>query len=121
MAKVNVKEIMEKSTQMNDAWLEGAPTVDFGGVTQTELNDEIKDIEKDKSEESELKAKLNMVQDRIETKAVNLNAKRVRVGNGVRADPGYGTDSPLYGAMGFVRDSDRASGLTRKTKTPTVK
>lgn len=30
----------------------------------------------------------------------------------------FGDDSPLYGAMGFVRKSECASGLTRKTKTP---
>ena len=121
MAKVNVKEIMDKSTEMNDAWFEGAQTVEFGGVTQTEMNDDIKDIEKDKAEESELKAKLKMVQDSIETKAVKLNGKRIRVGNGVRSNPDYGTDSPLYGAMRFVRDSDRASGLTRKAKKPAAR
>ncbi len=31
----------------------------------------------------------------------------------------YGDDSPLHGAIDFTRKSDRASGLTRKTKTPT--
>ncbi len=29
----------------------------------------------------------------------------------------YGNDSPLYGAMGFVRKSEKKSGLTRKKKT----
>jgi len=38
---------------------------------------------------------------------------------GVAGDPAYGNDSPRYGAMGFVRKSERASGLTRKTKPPT--
>ncbi len=38
--------------------------------------------------------------------------------NSVASDPAYGNDSPLYGAMGFVRKSDRASGLTRKAKLP---
>lgn len=28
----------------------------------------------------------------------------------------YGDDSPLYGAMGFVRMSEKKSGLTRKKK-----
>ena len=43
----------------------------------------------------------------------------VDVGNGVRGSKDYGDDSPLYGAMGFVRKLDCASDLTRKTKTPT--
>jgi hypothetical protein len=31
-------------------------------------------------------------------------------------DPADGNDSPLYGAMGFVRKSEKKSGLTRKKK-----
>jgi hypothetical protein len=37
----------------------------------------------------------------------------------VIADPDYGDDSALYEAMGYVRKSDRKSGLTRK-KNETV-
>jgi hypothetical protein len=36
---------------------------------------------------------------------------------GVAGDPAYGNDSPLYGAMGFVRKSEKKSGLTRKKKS----
>jgi hypothetical protein len=121
MAKVNVKETMEKAKKMNDAWVEGAPDVEFGGVTQKELADDIADVDKDIIELDETLAKADMIRARIENKVGNVGTKRVRVGNGVRANPDYGTDSPLYGAMGFVRDSDRASGLTRKRKTPTAR
>jgi hypothetical protein len=31
----------------------------------------------------------------------------------VKAEPTEGEDSPLYAAMGYVRTSDRSSGLTR--------
>ena len=34
--------------------------------------------------------------------------------NSVRGTSGYGEDSPLYRAFGFVRKSDRKSGLTHK-------
>ena len=44
--------------------------------------------------------------------------KRSKVGMGVAGDPAYGNDSPLYGAMGFVRKSEKKSGLTRKKNTP---
>ena len=47
-----------------------------------------------------------------------LNDKRSKVGMGVASDPAYGNNSPLYGAMGFVRKSEKKSGLTRKKKTP---
>ena len=47
---------------------------------------------------------------------VALNDKRSKVGQGVAGSSAYGDDSPLYGAMGFVRKSDKKSGLTRKKK-----
>jgi hypothetical protein len=37
-----------------------------------------------------------------------------KVVNGVKGDPDYGDDSNLYDAMGYVRKSARASGLTKK-------
>jgi hypothetical protein len=35
----------------------------------------------------------------------------------VLGDPAYGPDSALYEALGYVRKSERKSGLTRKGKT----
>lgn len=43
--------------------------------------------------------------------------KRSKIGNSIAGDPNYANDSPLYGAMGFVRKSEKKSGLTRKTKS----
>jgi hypothetical protein len=40
----------------------------------------------------------------------------IRSVENVAGVPDYDDDSPLYGAMGFVRKSERASGLTRKKK-----
>lgn len=49
-----------------------------------------------------------------------LNVALQAVVSGVRADVAkYGPDSPLYKAMGYVPQSERASGLTRKATTPT--
>ena len=41
-----------------------------------------------------------------------------KVGMGAAGDPAYCDDIPLNGAMGFVRKSEKKSGLTRKKKTP---
>jgi hypothetical protein len=38
--------------------------------------------------------------------------------NGVLADPDEGPDSPLYEAFGYIRESERKSGLTRKANKP---
>ena len=57
-----------------------------------------------------------MKRDVLDDKHVALDEKRSKVGLGVAGDPAYGNDSPLYGAMGFVRKSEKKSGLTRKKK-----
>lgn len=48
-----------------------------------------------------------------------IDLQRSRIGLAVAGDPNYGNDSPLYGAMGFVRKSEKKSGLTRKKKPTT--
>ncbi len=50
------------------------------------------------------------------TNTSDVDYKRSKVGMGVAGDPAYGNDNPLYGAMGFVRKSEKKSGLTQKKK-----
>jgi hypothetical protein len=44
-----------------------------------------------------------------------------RIVNAVKGDPEEGEDGELYSAMGYVRRSDRSSGLTRRRGTDTTK
>jgi len=53
----------------------------------------------------------------LASKYVSLNEKRSKVG--IAGSPVFCSDSPLYGAIAFVRRFDRASGLTRKANPPT--
>ncbi|NOT47066.1 MAG: hypothetical protein HOP17_04870 [Acidobacteria bacterium] len=57
-----------------------------------------------------------MKRDVRDDKYLALDKKRSNIGMAVAGDPAYGNDSPLYGAMGFVRKSEKKSGLTRKKK-----
>ncbi len=68
---------------------------------------------------ADLTVELKMKSDVRDYKYAALDQKRSQIGMAVAGDPAYGDDSPLYGAMGFARKSERASGLTRKTKPPT--
>ena len=116
MAKVNNKEVREQCNRMNDAWVEGAPTVEFNGISQADFQADIADAANDDAEIADLEAQLNMKRDVRDGKYFALNQRRSKVGQGVAGNSAYGDDSPLYGAMGFTRKSDRASGLTRKIK-----
>ena len=116
--KIDKTMIKKRAVKMNDAWKEGAPDVEFMDVSQTELNTKITNIETKEQTLDDLRAQVKMLEDEISDDYGELDDTIIDVGNGVRGSKAYGDDSPLYGAMGFVRKSDRASGLTRKTKNP---
>ena len=116
MAKVDNKSVKEKCNVMNDAWFEGAKAVDFNGISQAAFQTDIEACAAKDAEIGDLKAELNMKIDERDDSYVALNDKRSKVGQGVAGSSAYGDDSPLYGAMGFVRKSEKKSGLTRKKK-----
>lgn len=117
MGKTSKKKIMERAVQMNSAWEEGAPGVTFKGVKQSDLDQKITSIEAKENERATVAAHLDMLDSEIENMYKDLDNTTVNVGDGVRGDTNYGNDSPLYGAMGFIRKSERKSGLVRKPKT----
>ena len=53
---------------------------------------------------------------RDDADGVSADANQAVV-KGVVGDPAFGDDSDLYEAMGYVRKSERKSGLSRKKKT----
>ena len=50
----------------------------------------------------------------LRTTVRGLNTDSVKVRDGVEGHEDFGTDHPIVEAMGFVRESTRKSGLTRK-------
>lgn len=118
MKKINRKRINERFDEMDDAWKEGAPAVEFMGIKETDLSGKRTAIEAKLQICGDLTAQLKMANDEVDDLYGELDDMMVDVGNGVRGDKNFGDDSPLYGAMGFKRKSERASGLTRKKKTP---
>lgn len=117
MGKVNNAKVKEQCNTMNDAWVEGAAGVNFNGIKQTDFQSAIEAAAADDAAIADLEAEIKMKRDVRDDKYKALDQDRSKVGMGVAGDAAYGNDSPLYGAMGFVRKSERASGLTRKKKT----
>ncbi len=46
------------------------------------------------------------------------NEEALNVVNGVRSTSGYGENSPLYKAMGYIPKNERRSGLVRPSSNP---
>lgn len=118
MARINKKVINERANQMDDAWEEGAPDVEFKGHTNAELKALRAEIAAEENEVEADKAKIDIKEKAIDDKYRRLSAMTVDVRTGVAGHKDYGEDHPLYGGMGFVMKSERKSGLTRKTKKP---
>lgn len=118
MSRINKKDINERANQIDDAWEDGAPEVEFKGHTNAELKALRAEIASDESEVEDDMARIKNKNKAIDDKYRRLNAMIVDIRTGVAGHKDYGEDHPLYGGMGFVMKSERKSGLTRKTKKP---
>ena len=116
MAKKDNRKVLDKASKINNAWAEGGQSSTFSSIKQNEYAADIAEIAGVDDQLADLRAQVKMLEDRKDNLCSALEAKSVRIANGVRGDAEFGPDSPLYGAMGFVRTSERKSGLTRKSK-----
>lgn len=104
----------ERLTTIVNAWARLRPTKSFAGMTLEEFTLAL-------APSTEARARLaQATKQAAEAKVDRANADRLtsvvldRVVAGVVADPTEGYNSALYAAMGYVRKSERGSGLTRR-------
>ena len=99
------------------AWRELAPDASFAGKTLAEFEEASAPPLNLRDEIVALETQL------VGKKAAKLDAEVAAnelldlVVNSVRGTPGFGPDSALYRALGYVRKSERKSGLTRRSGT----
>jgi len=113
---VPTRRIRERVTQMNDAWAQGAPNAVFNGITQTQFDAKIKAAAAADQEIDDLEAALNLKKQLRDGLYEALNDDSVKVHAGIEGHPDFGKDHPILDPMGFVRDSQRKTGLTRRKK-----
>ena len=114
------KTIVERIETFSAAWREMAADASFAGMSYAEfegasaapltLRTEISDLE------------LQLIGKKAARAIADVAAGELLslVVNSVRGTPSYGEDSPLYRAFGYVRKSERRSGLTRKGRESTI-
>ena len=108
------KENEDKMMMVLNAWKTLAPDKKFGGLSVAQFEEQVNkslaprvrldQIEDEKKQQQALRES----EDAATLKEVQF------IVNNVLADPEFGDDSALYEAMGYVRKSERKSGLTRK-------
>ena len=105
-----------KIDEVEQAWETLAPAEQFGGMTLVQFKALVKPSEDTREAVSTLDKQMTAALNARDTADTESLAKVKLVVNGVIGDPKYGPDSALYEAMGYVRESERKSGLTRKEK-----
>jgi len=116
MSKLNKKSINERASKMENGWEAEAPTIKFRKKSLEDLKSKRQEITTAEQLVEELKAQLKAAESKVDTLYNELDDFIVDVGEGVRGHDDFGSDSLLYGLIGFIRKSLRKSGLTRKNK-----
>jgi len=112
------KEIRDRVTRMNTAWAQGAPTITFRKITQAGFQADINAVAAEEQELADMEAQAQMKRTSIENKYKKLGEDSNNIREGVEGHEDFGPDHAMIEAMGFVRASDRKSGLTRKKNQP---
>ncbi|MET0751858.1 MAG: hypothetical protein ABWZ66_00675 [Pyrinomonadaceae bacterium] len=117
MANVQVKRIKEKVLRILNAWNELAPNVlKFRKTKKEDFEAKIAAAQAVEDEIADMEVRLKAKKAERDSIYTSLEADGVDIRRGVDGHEDFGTDSQLYGAMGFVRESEKKSGLTHKTK-----
>ena len=108
------KENLDKINTVTAAWQTLRPAKTFGGMTLDQFKAKVQPSLDARAAVIAIENQLIAAQDqRDASDAASLAAVQLVVA-GVRGDPSEGEDSDLYEAMGYVRKSERATGLHRQ-------
>jgi hypothetical protein len=98
------------------AWDTLAKTSSFSGMTLDEFQAAVKPSFDRRKEIAAIEDQFtSLINQRNDADEVSLEKCNLVV-NAVKGDPAFGEDSALYESMGYVRKSERKTGLTRKKK-----
>lgn len=120
--KTKLNKMVERIKVFQAAWLENAPDAVFAGKTLAEFKVATKAPGELREEILGLEQQVG--RRRVESLKAIVTAGEVLdlVVNSVKGTPGFGADSALYRSFGYIRKSERKTGLTRKraAKSPST-
>jgi hypothetical protein len=100
-------------TAVTESWSSLCPGKPFFGMTLDQYKESVKVCYDVRVEIAETQKRLKS----LHAKCKDADAAAIKltknIVHAVKADPTEGENSPLYAAMGYVRASDRSSGLKR--------
>jgi hypothetical protein len=112
--KTGPGDVLLRTTNMLENWHSLRPAKTFGGYTLDQFKEICQPALAARAELRDLEARTKLVlAQRHAADLVVLKAMQ-RVTDGVRGDPEEGADGAFWSAIGYVRSSQRSSGLTRR-------
>ena len=120
--KISPKKMEAKIKEITTAWETLRPEKTFAGLTLAQFKDTVKASANTRTNIEALKDQLVAAQS-LRADADALSHKTIQnVVNAVKGDTEESEDGELYEAMGYIRKSERKSGLSRgKKQTDTSK
>jgi len=112
--------IVDRIQTIRASLRELAPEATFAGMTLTQFEEAVSAPLTLRDEIVALEKQLDGKKTEVSKADMTANELLDLVVNSVRGTPGYGQDCALYRAFGYVRKSERKSGLTRKGSKPAV-
>lgn len=108
--------VMDRIGDFRTAWRELAPTAKFAEMT-------LEEFEAAATPPEAIRVEIKALEKKLEGKKTARSVADKAAGdllelviNSVRGTPGFGPDSEVYRGCGYVRKSERKSGLSRKGK-----
>lgn len=107
----------EKLSKLVQAWTDLAPDKMFGGMSLADFKTKVQPSFEARASVGTAEVQLVDALARRQTSDVESQRLVQLVVNSIKGDPAFSDDSALYEAAGYVRRSERRSGLSRKAKT----
>ena len=114
----NPQQVADDTTKIIKAWQTLASSASFGGMTLDEFKAKTKPSFDAREGIEELDDQMTAALNTRDDADVETQNATTLVVNGVKGDPNFGEDCNLYEAMGYVRKSERKTGLSRTKPTP---
>lgn len=111
----NPQSIATDTNTIINAWTTLAPAASFGGMTLAQYKTKVQPSFDARTQLETLDAQMTAAQNTRDDSDVATSDANSKVIKGVVGDPNFGDDSNLYEAMGYVRKSERQSGLSKKS------
>lgn len=112
----NPKLTADKLNRLVKAWQELAPDKTFGGMTLAEFTTKVQPAFEAREAVQTAVGQLADAQNRRSDSDLAVGRLVQLVVNSIKGDPTLGDDSSLYEAAGYIRRSERKSGLSRVSK-----